>query len=122
LGDAGGWADNLDSTKDGKEQHRRLTTHPVFDGHPGEGGVDLHHAVSRAACLSLPEAEESAQAGLVVFVVAEEGWDQNRGLKESLQWKSCLLRAEYDVLSTYVQSSTTLLNPLREFGIPIMHE
>ena len=76
-----------------KEQHRLLTTHPVFTGYAGEGGVDLRHAVSRAACLSLPEAEESAQAGLVALVIAEEGWDQNRGLEESLQWKSSLLRA-----------------------------
>jgi hypothetical protein len=121
LGDAGGWADNLDSTKDGKEQHCLLATHPVFTGYAGEGGVDLRHAVSRAACLSLPEAEESAQAGLVVLVIAEEGWDQNRGLEESLPWKSSLLRAEYDVSSTYVQSSTTLLNPLRRFGIPVMN-
>jgi hypothetical protein len=105
-----------------KEQHPLLTTHPVFTGYASEGGVDLCHAVSRAACLSLPEAEESAQAGLVVFLIAEEGWDQNRGLEESLLWKFSLLRAEYDVSSTYVQSSTTLLNPLRRFGIPIMHE
>jgi hypothetical protein len=105
-----------------KEQHRLLATHPVFAGYAGEGGVDLRHAVSRAACLSLPEAEESAQAGLVVFLIAEEGWDQNRGLEGSLQWKFCLLPAEYDVSSTYIQSSTTLLNPLRKLGIPIMNE
>jgi hypothetical protein len=105
-----------------KEQHRLLATHPVFTGYAGEGGVDLRHAVSRAACLSLPEAEESAQAGLVVFLIAEESWDQNRGLEESLQWEFCLLRAEYDVSSTYIQSSTTLLNPLRKLGIPIMNE
>ncbi len=103
-----------------KEQHRLLATHPVFTGYADEGGVDLRHGVSRAECLSLPEAKESPQAGLVVLVIAEEGWDRNRGLEERLQWKFCLLRAEYNVLSTYVQSSTALLNPLRRFGIPVM--
>jgi hypothetical protein len=31
--------------------------------------------VSRAARLALLEAEENVQAGLMVFVIAEEGWD-----------------------------------------------
>jgi hypothetical protein len=56
-----------------KERHRLLATNPVFTGYGDEGGVDLRHAVSRATFLSLPEAEESAQAGLVMLVIAEEG-------------------------------------------------
>jgi len=53
-----------------KEQHQRIATHLVFAGYGDEGGVDLRHAVSRAACLSLPEAKESARAGLAVLVIA----------------------------------------------------
>jgi len=40
--------------------------------------------VSRAARLSLPEAQENVQAGLMVFMIAEEGWEENRGIEEGL--------------------------------------